>query len=111
MENLVPLVRRQAYNAYHDHPELLEPIFALFQTTDDGEHVMRDVTTQPVSGSRRFIPGVKDVKPILNGVHHATNSARTAASSPTILKRYLQVSSALISLSRVVRSLAPLSNL
>jgi hypothetical protein len=43
MENLVPVVRGHAYNAYHDHPKLLEPIFALFQTTADGEYVMRDV--------------------------------------------------------------------
>jgi hypothetical protein len=43
MENLVLIVRRPAYNAYHDHPELLEPIFALFQTTVDSEYVMWDV--------------------------------------------------------------------
>jgi hypothetical protein len=40
MEDLVFVVQRQAYNAYHDHSEVLEPIFALFQTTADGEYVM-----------------------------------------------------------------------
>jgi hypothetical protein len=43
MENLVLVVRRQAYNVYHCHPELFEPIFPLFQMMADGEYVMRDV--------------------------------------------------------------------
>jgi hypothetical protein len=43
MQNLVLVIRRQAYNAYHDHPELLDPIFPLFHTTADGEYVMQDV--------------------------------------------------------------------
>jgi hypothetical protein len=43
MENLVVVVQRQTYNASHDHPKLLEPIFVLFQTMAHGEYVMRDV--------------------------------------------------------------------
>jgi hypothetical protein len=32
MESLVPVVRRHVEHADHDHPELVEPIFAFFQT-------------------------------------------------------------------------------
>jgi hypothetical protein len=44
MDALVPVVRRHAYNSYHDHPELLDPIFDLFRTEPDGHYLMRDVS-------------------------------------------------------------------
>jgi hypothetical protein len=42
MEYLVPVVHWQAYNSYHDHPELVEPIFEPFRSKADNEYLMRD---------------------------------------------------------------------
>jgi hypothetical protein len=42
MDARVPVVRRDAYNSHHKHPELLKPIFELFGTEPDGDHRMRE---------------------------------------------------------------------
>jgi hypothetical protein len=46
MQNLVPVVRRQAYNAYYKHPELLEPIFNLFRNEPDHHDLMRNISAE-----------------------------------------------------------------
>jgi hypothetical protein len=43
MESLVPVVRRHVEHTYHDHPELVDPIFDFFQAHADSEYLMRDV--------------------------------------------------------------------
>jgi hypothetical protein len=43
MENLMLGVRCQVYEAFHGHPEHLEPTFVLFQTMADGEYAIQDV--------------------------------------------------------------------
>jgi hypothetical protein len=44
MEGLLQVVRRHAYNSYYAKPELLEPIFHLFEVEADCAYLMRNVS-------------------------------------------------------------------
>jgi transposase len=43
MDALTRVVPRHAYNSYTNRDELIEPVFQLFLTADDGTYLMRDV--------------------------------------------------------------------
>jgi hypothetical protein len=53
MENLVSITRCRAQNTHHEHPELVQPIFASFRTTPDAECLMRDAV---VSSNTHITP-------------------------------------------------------
>jgi hypothetical protein len=57
MDALTRVVKRHAYNSYSDRAPILEPIFQLFLTADDGTYLMRDVakvTNVPLTTSGEF---------------------------------------------------------
>jgi hypothetical protein len=46
MDLLIRVAKRQAYNCYHEHSELLEPIFQFFLVEPDQSHTMQAVSSK-----------------------------------------------------------------